>query len=336
MCGPVALGIAAAASAAASLGGAYMSAKAQQSAANAMAQQNWTEQQAQAQGFLSRMATTQGQTTAQTNALLQEQADRNQIAMNMYQQEQAAQTQQQQILAAENQQAAQLQQTGANAGQTLLQQTSGPALQAAQAASAAQAVGLVSATPGGPGGPTAADPTNPTAPSANADDPALKQALATEAATAATNIRNYGAKVAAVQSYQAPLSAINTAVNQNAQGIMPAQAAYKLLSSGSNTLLFPTQVAYQNAQTIGQAQDLAAQARGQAAQAGAQLAYNDQTQLADLAQSDADVNAQNIAGQSEANAQYQQQLGNLVSGVGQLGMAVTGYATKKPVSSLFA
>jgi hypothetical protein len=225
----------------------------------------------------------------------------------------------QSTLDTENVQAAKLRDTGDQAAQQLLQQTTGPALDQAQATSAQQAAALLQ--PSLPPGP---QPTDPSGNNATTSDPNYQSALARRTAQAATNIRTYGGRIGQVESYNAPLEAINLATSANKTGIMPAQTADYLLRSGSNVRLLPSQVAYGAATGEGQAAQGLLQSRGQNALDAASLSYGNATDIANLTQSDADTLAANKAKQATADAQFQQSLGGLVSGIGNLGLYGAG------------
>src|SRR4029077_9519523 len=131
-------------------------------------------------------------------------------------------------------------------------------------------------------------------------------------------------RIGQVESYNAPLEAINLATSANKTGIMPAQTADYLLRSGSNVRLLPSQVAYGAATGEGQAQQGLLQSRGQNALDAASLSYGNATDIANLTQSDLTTLAANKARQATTDAQYQQSLGGLVSGIGNLGLYGAG------------
>jgi hypothetical protein len=292
-----------------------MSSQAQSRAANAIAQQNQATTAAQNQAFTQRMAAANAQTAAQSAAMQQTMADRSTAATSMRTAQLNAQQSQQDILAAENKQAEALRGTGDQAAQTLLQQTTGPQLAQGQQNAAAQgALLLGQAAPQGPA------PTDPQGTGDTATQDAVKRRLA----EAATNVRTYGSKVSALQSYSQPTADIGQAIAANQYGIMPAQAAESLLRSGSATRLLPSQVAYRNAGDLGQAMDQLIASRGQGALDTAGLSYGNAVSTANLAQSDADTIAANRAAQAKADAAYQQSLGGIVSSVGQLGLYGAG------------
>ena len=321
MCDPVSLSIAGA-SALVSVAGSAMSANAQANAASAIAAQNQATEQAQNAAFFQRNTAASAQTAAQLETMNQTMADRSAAATQMRQQQMQAQREQQQVLSAENTQAVNLRGTGDTQAQLLLGQTSGANLAAAQAASAAQGATLLGqAAPQGPA---------PTDPRAVSGDTTTQDATTRRLAEAAANVRSYGAKTAAVQSYNQPIADISQAVSANQYGIMPAQVADQLLRSGSSTRLLPSQVHYQNAGDLGQALDTLIQSRGQGAMNTAALTYGNAVDQANLGQSDATTIAANTAAQAKADAAYQASLGGLVSGIGNLGLYGAGYYGAHP------
>jgi hypothetical protein len=319
MCEPISIGLGVL-GAATSLYGSYQSSQAQSKAASAISDQNFATQQAQNAAFNARMAASNRQTDAQTAAMQQTMADRNAAATQMRQAQQTAMKNQQDVLSQENQQATALRQTGDTAAQQLLQQTAAPVQdQAQQDYQNRAALLLGQATPKGPA------PTGP-----GGGDAETQGAVARRLATAATNIRDYGSKVAQVGSYQAPLSGIDAAIQAARTGIMPAQTAETLLKSGNTTRLLPSQTAYQTAGQLGGSMDELIRSRGQGALDAAGLSYGNATSIANLQQQDSDVMAANKAAQAKADAAYQQQVGGMFSGLGQLGMYGAGYLGGAP------
>ena len=306
------------------LEGSMQSAKAQSSAANAISQQNLATQQAQNQGFTERNQAAQQQTAAQFSAEQQTLAQQQEAAQQMRAQQSSALSGTSNTLAALNTQEDQLRQVGDQGAQDLLSQTSGPALQAAQQGQVAEASallqpGLASAT----AGPSATDPsggTNPISADAGSNDPAMASALARRTAEAATNIRQYGSKIADLASYSAPTQATNIAITGNRTGIMPAEDADQLLRSGASTMLLPSQVAYQTATNEGGAMNTLLQNEGQNRLDAASLAAGNATDIANLGQGDATTIAANQAAQAKANAAYNASIGSLISGIGNLGV----------------
>lgn len=332
MCDPTSIALAAA-SAVVSLGGAAYSANAQQKAASAISQQNQATTLAQNQAFTQRMAAANAQTEAQSAAMQQTLSDRAAAATQMRTAQMQAQQNEQDVLAAENKQAESLRQTGDTAAQTLLQQTNAPTLQASQAASAQQgALLLGQAAPQGP---------QPSDPQPTAGDTATQAAVQRRMAEAASNVRAYGSKVAAVTAYGQPLQDVSQAISANQTGIMPAQTAEQLLRSGNSTRLLPSQIAFRNAGDLGQAMDSLIASRGQGALDTAGLSYGNAVSTANLQQSDADTIAANRAAQAKADAAYQASIGGIISSVGQLGLygagrygSTPGFLTTTPAATV--
>lgn len=332
MCDPVSATIAAV-SAAASIGGSMMSANAQKQAANAIQQQNWETEQAQNQGFMARMQAANVQTGQQRQVMEQTMAARNQAFSQMRDAQNTALQDQQTVLAAENAQEAKLQATGDTAAQTMLDQTNAANLAASQKTAQDQAAALLaSAVPSiTDTGPQATDPTAaPDSGSEAGSDASSKAAMAARVAQAAGNIRDYGAKVANVASYSQPGEAINLAIAGNKYGIMPAQTAEDLLKQGSSVRLLPSQLEWSDAGATGQALDAMIQSQGQSGLDEASLTYGNTANIADLQQGNLTTIAANTARQKEADAAYQQSLGNIVSGVGNLGLYGAGYYGGNP------
>ena len=307
----------------ASLYGATQSSAAQAKAANAIAAQNQATQQAQNLAFGQRLAAGNAQTDAQTAAMQQTMADRNAATAQMRTAQSSAQDQQKAVLDAENQQQDALRARGDQAAQDLLAQTSQPTLAAGQTNAQNQAALLLGQV--APSGPQPNDPRG------TGDDTATKNAVSRRLAEAATNVRNYGSKVAAVNAYSQPTFDVNQAITDNKTGIMPATTAESLLRAGSATRLLPSQIAYRNAGDLGAAMDELIRSRGQGALDTASLSYGNATDIANLGQSDATTLAANKAAQIKQDAAFQQSLGGIVSGVGQLGLYGAGYLGGNPL-----
>jgi hypothetical protein len=220
MCDPVSAGIATAVGAASSLAGTYMSSQAQQKQAQAIASANQQTQLAQNQAFTQRMQAGVAQTAAQTAASQETIQARNQAANSMRAQQMQSLQNYQDTINAQNQQAEALRATGDVAAQNLLGATNPQSLDQAQIQRQQEAAALLDANL--PASPDA------TSPDAVASDPVQRGALARRTAEAATNIRNYGSKIARAGSYSAPSNAINLAVADAKYGIMPAQKAEEL------------------------------------------------------------------------------------------------------------
>ena len=309
--------IAAATSAAAGIGGTIMSAQAQSNAASAVARQNWLTTQAQNQAFYERNAAAQRQTSAQQAVQDQALSDRMIASTQTQQAEQAALKRQQDILAAETQQQQAQTQQGDVAAQDLLARTNAEQLQGSQDRAKAQMMALL--TGGGGDRPLGPQGTSPT------DDPATTGATARRLAEAATNIRNYGSKVAQTASYAQPMQDVGQAITGNQIGIMPTAIAAKLLHSGSDTRLLPATVQYLGAQQQGGTMQDVISSRQQAGLNLAGLEYGNSVAASNLRQQDIDTLAGNQAAQAQENAKAQQSLGQLVSGIGNLGLYATGY-----------
>jgi hypothetical protein len=103
------------------------------------------------------------------------------------------------------------------------------------------------------------------------------------------------------------------------------QVADKLLSSGTPIRLLPTQLAYRNAGDFGQAETSAIQSNTQGQLQLAGLDYGNTTGAANLGQQNANVAAANTAAQAKQDALWGQQMGGILSGLGNLGMYGAGY-----------
>jgi hypothetical protein len=329
MCDPVSAAIATAVGTAASLAGTAMGAQAQQKQAQAIASANQQTQLAQNQGFTQRMQAGVAQTAAQTAASQETIQARNQAAMSMRDAQMKSLQDYHDTINAQNAQAERLRATGDVAAQDLLTQTNPQSLDQAQAQRQDQAAALLKENL--PPSPDA------TSPDAVGGDPVNQGALARRTAEAATNIRDYGSRIARAGSYAAPSNAINLAIADAKYGIMPAQQAEELLKSGSATRLLPSKVGYQAATGEGQAQDLLLQSRGQNALDAAGLSYGNATSLANLQQANADQITKNKLAQTSANLEAQASQGKVIQGVGQLGLYGAGqyYGGGSPLSGIF-
>ena len=328
---------AAIASAVVSVAGTAMEASAQQKQSAAIGAQNQTLANAQNQAFEQRVQAGFQQTAAQQAAQQQTLSDRATASAQTGTQQMAALKNYSDTLNAENTQATNLRSTGDAAAQALLAQTSAANLAGAQTQQQQQAAALIAGQPqGGQTGPQVSDPNGPNAVS---NDPTQQAAAARGAAEAATNIRNYGAKVAAVNSYDAPVQNVGLAIAGNQAGIMPAQMADQLLRSGSNTLLLPTQTAYAGATAQGQTLDTLLQSQGQSALDAAGLSYGNATDIANLTQGDADTIAKNKLAQQTADIGGQAAIGAGISSLGNLGLRAYGQFggadLNSKISSLF-
>lgn len=299
--------------------GMFQNARAQKDAANAIAQQNRETMAAQNEGFTSRLAATAAQTEAQKAAYQATLGNERDIANAMRARQQGAFQQQQSILDTANKAQEGFRGAGYANADALMGQTSGANLGQAQTDWQNQGASLLDANmpafaqTGGTG-----------------DDPYVNQSLARRAAEAAANIRGYGAKTAKLGSYGAPFNTIGNAITESQTGIMPADMASKLLSSSAPVLLAPAETAWTNAGRYGEAAIGAAQQSGQMAQNIANLQYQNSTDLANLKQSDRDVTAANISEQAQADAKFKAAMGNVISGIGNLGLQGAGFYGKLP------
>jgi hypothetical protein len=324
MCEPISAGIAAGVGALASVYGAVQASNAQSKAASAIREQNQATSTAQQDAFNQRLQAGLAQTAGQTSAMEQTFQDQQAAGRQAGQTQMTALKSYQDVLNTENTQAENLRQTGDQQAQTLLAQTNAAALAKAQQDRQTQAQTLLAANmPPAPAGPQPTDPSGGT--NAVANDPASRAAGARRTAEAATNIRDYGSKIGTLSAYDAPANAINLAVSANKTGIMPAETADYLLRSGSAARLLPSQVAYGAATGEGQTQLGLIASRGQNALDAAGLSYGNATDIANLGQSDATTLAANKAAQAKQDAAYQQSLGGIVSGVGNLGLYGAAY-----------
>jgi hypothetical protein len=322
MCSP-ALAVAGV-SAAASLGGMYMSNQAQQRQAKSIGAQNAAMQAAQNSAFFERMNSARRQSDAQYATMQQGIEDQKAAADRMRASQNMAIEHRQELLAATNAQAEALRARGDTAAADLLERTNLEALDRAQDARVDQSQLLLDqsgAVPGGsvPEGPSAADP------GASGTSTETDGAVARRMAQAATNIREYGQKLAKTASYGQPMNTVGLATADNRTGIMPMQVADKLLSSGTPIRLLPTQLAYRNAGDFGQAETGAIQRNTQAHLDIAGLDYGNSTAAANLGQQNAGVAAANTAAQAKQDALWGQQMGGILSGLGNLGMYGAGY-----------
>jgi hypothetical protein len=335
MCEPISLstGLAlagTAVSAATAGAGMYMSNQAQERQAKAVADQNRAQAAAQNTAFYERAAATRRQSDAQSAVMQQGIADQAAATDRMRARENTAIDQRQQLLAATNTQADALRARGDAAGAALLEQTNKEALDKAQADRQAQQAllldqsGAVPVPGAGPAGPTAGDPgagSTSTSTGSDTTDAAVSRRMA----QAATNIRTYGQELAKTASYAQPLNTVALATTNTGTGIMPAQAADKLLSTGTPIRLLPAQLAYRNAADAGQSQIAALQSNAQGQLGLAGLDYSNTMGGANLAQADATTTAANIAAQAKQDALWGQQMGGILSGIGNLGMYASGY-----------
>ena len=304
--------------------GATQSSAAQSRAAAAVRDQNLATQTAQNQAFQQRMAATQDQSNSQFQTAQEENTARTTQAAATRSAQMAALQRQNTTVEAENQSADQLRAAADARAQELLSKTTGPTQDQSQQDAQTQAAALLAASQApGPTGPAATNPDGSGA-STSTNDPATKTALARRMGIAAANIRQYGADIARVASYGQPLQDTGQAITENKTAIMPEQAAAALLSGGSGVRLLPSQIAYRSATDYGAAADQAIQTKAQGENTYAGLAFGNTTGGANLGQSDTDTRAANEAAQAKADAQWQQQMGGLFAGIGNLGLYGAG------------
>jgi hypothetical protein len=303
--------------------------KAAQEQSNAINQANRAQEASQNQAFGQRLTAGLQQTAAQSAAQQETLNTRSQAAGQMRTSQMSALKNYQDTLAAENTQAESLRQTGDTAARELLASTTQQKLADAQTAQQQQAAALLQ--PNVPQGPAASDPSGGN--NAVTSDAVAQGASARRMAEAATNIRSYGSKVAALSSYDAPTQAVNEAIAANRVGIMPAQTAEALLRAGNSTRLLPSQVAYQAATGLGNAQDILLQSKGQSALDAAGLSYGNATDIANLQQSDANTIAQNTLAQQTADIALKKQQAGIIGGAGQLALAGAGRYLGSPTAA---
>lgn len=234
---------AAAAGAVAALAGAGVQYSAAQDSSAAAARANQQSIMSQNQAFQARQAAQRQQTQEQAavQSASQQRYEDTQKAMRA--QQDAALTQRQDTISKLNlQQQALSDQTQQQVQQTTQQQITEQALKDAQAASEAQRIAASQQAP--PPTPTAASPiVQPGG--------AAKSALAKEMADAAAYSQDYSRRMAALGAYSAPTDTTKLATTQLGTALMPAAAADRLLKSGANALLLPSQTAYENATNYG-------------------------------------------------------------------------------------
>jgi hypothetical protein len=333
MCEPISASIGVAAlGAAVSLYASQQQTKAANQQQQAIYQSNQSQQAAQNQAFTERINAGMRQTAAQTAAQQETLNTRSVAANQMRTSQMDALKNYQDAINAQNTTAEDLRQTGDTAAKQLLQETNAQQLAASQTQQQQQAAALLDpSVPKTAGGPEASDPSGGN--NAVTSDAVSQGATARRMAEAATNIRTYGAKTAAVQAYNAPTQLVGQAIARNQMGIMPAQTAEQLLRAGSATQLLPSKVAYQAATGLGNSQDILLQSKGQNALDAASLSYGNATDLANLQQSDADTIAANKLAQQTAQNQFLQQQAGVIGGFGQLAAYGAGRYLGSPSSA---
>ena len=323
MCDPVSAGIAMAVGAGASLFGSMKQASAQRDAAQAVADQNQANLRAQNEGFTARTLAGTKQTAAQLAAGQETLAGRNAAFETMREGQRSSLQNYQDTINAQNATAEELRQRGDVASQQLLDATTGQQLADAQERRRLQQQALVAENLPGEQGPATSDPVE-------------RAAAARRTAEAATNIRTYGSRIAAADAYGAPAQEVKLAAGDTAYGIMPAVVAEKLLQSGFGARLLPSQASYKSATNIGGAEDTLAAARGQSAIDTAALSYGNETNLANLRQSNEQTEAKNISDQAQANAKAKAAQGSIISSLGNLALYGAGYFGGPSLSGLFS
>lgn len=312
-------------SAAASIGGAVMSANAQKSVAEAQMNAAAQAQQAQEQGFFQRMTAQQEQNArdfaTQTSAISSE----NQAQAQFEAQQSQARAQREAQIQQNNQQT----QDVGNQAQQLVKSTENQvtpeSLAAAQQQQQAQIEALAS-----PGTANIASGTSnlpqgqgPTAASASAGDSETQSAIATRLAQAAAATRQYTTNQAKVASYGAvPASLQNTSTTLGTAA-SPLAFQQKGIEAGQPAYLAPSTVSYQQAGNYYQNLLKAIQARTQGRLNVSNAIATGDITYADLQQADTATAAQNQAAitawQAEANP-----LPGILSGIGNLGLYASG------------
>jgi hypothetical protein len=295
-------------------------AKASTQAAQAVADQNRANQEAQNQGFTARNAAAMQQADTQREVSNQTLAARNQAFDVTRQGQQGAMQRYQEMLDAQNQQAETLRSRGDTASQQLLEATSGQQLADAEERRRMQQEALLAQNMPETEGPTTSDPVE-------------RAALARRVAEGATNIRHYGSALARADAYGAPSEEVKLAAADARYGIMPSQAAEKLLTSGSATRLLPSKTQYQQATSMGGAQDVYEQSRGQAGLDTAKLTADNATNIANLAQSNEQRAADNRSAQAQADAAAARAQGAMISSLGNVISYGAGYFGGNPFSA---
>jgi hypothetical protein len=84
-------------------------------------------------------------------------------------------------------------------------------------------------------------------------------------------------------------------------------------------------VQFRGAGEMGQVQDTMIQSRGQSALDTAGLSYGNAVNIANLGQQDAETIARNRSAQAAQDAAYGQQVGGIISGIGNLGLYGAAY-----------
>lgn len=326
MCDGVSEIVAGVGAVAALAGGAVQYSASQHAASAAQAAQ---QQQLQSQNaaFQSRIAAQNQRTQEQAGIQDQSQAAYLAAEQKMRGQQSQALDDQATQVAKMNEQERQIQEQTQQAVQDTTQKTVTPAsLQQAQQVSEQARMSGVQ--------PTVQDiaASNPI-PSGGGVKEATTSALAKSMSEAAGYTEKYGANLAKLGSYSAPMQAVDLAKTNLATQLMPAGVADQLLKAGVNARLLPSQTAYTGAGNIGAA-TIAANTANTAERmqlAGTRAEYTEN--LADLNQRDTDALIQTGLNVTQARDAATASMGGALSSVGN---AAIGYgASKGAFSDLF-
>jgi hypothetical protein len=282
-------------SAVATVAGGIMQANAQKSVAQAQMNAAMETQRAQEQGFFTRMTAQQDQN--QRDAAIQQSAidAQNQAQQQLADQQNQARAQRE----AQIQQANDQTQAIGSKAQQLVQQTESQVspenLAAAQTRQAQQIQELASPGTASIASGTATTNAGPVAAPVASTDNQTQSAIATRLAQAAAATRTDTANKAQLASYQAPLTAMQTAGTDLATAAGPLAFAQKRVESGLPAYLAPSTVSYGNASNYYQNLLKAIEARTQGRKNVSETIANGQITNADLQQADTATAAQNAA-----------------------------------------
>lgn len=307
MCVPLAAG-AAIVGAAAAVAGAGVSYEQGQNAASAANQAQQEAMQSQSTAFNARMQAQQEQLAGETTA--------NNEEANTFQKNQQAQQEAQMSDIAANQKAvgginSQEQAIADQANQVVqqgVQATSGQNLAAAQAQQQAQQQAMnapVSATAGS---------TNPLG--NESSDTATAGAMAGAQKEAESYVSKYGDTQAKLNSYSAPIQLANTTSGNIQDYLMPLNVQDQLLKSSAPAILAPSNLAYEQAGTYGNAVQAANQSNTDAFKGVVDASAANAEALADQNQGDTNVNTQNTLSAAQQRAANLAALGQGLTSVG--------------------
>jgi hypothetical protein len=275
---------------------------------------------AQSQSIAAQNAAFQARNAAQIQQTQEQAAAQNQGQAEYLRQEQAMRESQSQALQQKqdtvnkmNVQEQQIQdQTKAQVQNTTQNVITPQTLQEAQAASEAQRNAGVA--------PVVADirASDPTA--APAASPTVKSAMAESMAKAADYTQQYGANLAKVGAYSAPVAATGIAAKELAGNLMPAASADQLLKAGASARLLPSSVAYQNATNLGQSEIASNTQRTSDLMNLTKMKETNAVDLANLNQADTNANIQTGLNYAQARAAALKSLGSGVSALGNAGI----------------